>query len=344
MTSNSIKSNSIKSSEVMEGYYSKLLSEMAKQMRTDNGGSIVNIITNYPWSLNAKNVGNSNRIPTVYVKEYRQKLSTFVTSVQYAFTGATTALKKGPLTDVNSTADTNNKFNAIIAKSNGHLSPYYNMYSLDDTNCLNYVFPYFSVPQIGLKNRYAENAQSGGGKLANVISDYIGPRGALAGFAEDANEIIGFVDLLSGNNHIGDEGIYVEKPKYFQYSEEASSITVEFTLYNTIPSTDNSPWKKNYNFIKNFILKNLPYKISFFSYKTPALYEVNIPGIKYLPISFISNMNVTNIGTSRMLNYSGSQQVLVPEAWNITITFQSLLNDSANIFTAALTKGPVIRT
>ena len=321
-----------------------MLTTIFNEMRHDNSqGSIVNIVTNYPWSLNARNVSNSGRIPAVYVKEYRQKLSTFTSSLKYAATGTANSLGSSTFFNEGINVTSNNDFNAIIADSGGHLSPYFNMYSLDGTNCLNYVFPMFKSANIGAKNNYGEKAQSGGAHGANTLAEWLSTSGVLGGAAEQINEIRGIMDLTDNNSNIGDEGIYIEKPKYFQYSEEADSVTVNFILYNTIPDNrDASPWKKNYRFIKNFTLKNLPYKISFFSYKTPALYEVSIPGAKYFPISFVSNLTVSNIGTTRMLTFEGNQQVLVPEAWDVVITFQSLLNNSANIFKTALAAGPTV--
>lgn len=324
--------------EKMEGLYSAMLSSIFNEMRYDNSqGSIVNIITNYPWSLNASNISNSGRIPAVYVKEYRQKLSTFTSSLKHAATGVTNAIGGATFFDKGVKVTADNHFNTIISESNGHLSPYFNMYSLDSTDCLNYVFPQFKGVNIEVKNSYERKNQAGDGMLTAEMSSVIS---ALTGIDRDITEIRGLLDLYDNNSNIGDEGIYVEKPKYFQYDASNDNITVQFILYNTIPSTYNaSPWKKNYRFIKNFTLKNLPYKISFFAYKTPALYEVCIPGIKYFPVSFVSNFSASNIGVTRMLTFEGNQQVLVPEAWQVTITFQSLLNNSANIFKTALSSG-----
>ena len=324
--------------EQMEELYSTMLSSIFDEMRHDNGqGSIVNIITNYPWSLNARNVSNSGRIPAVFVKEYRQKLSTFASSLKHAAGGVANAVGGAIFFDKGVEVTSDNHFNTIISESNGHLSPYYNMYSLDSTNCLNYVFPQFKGVNIEVKNSYSSKNQAGNGMLSAELNTAIS---ALTGLVRDIDEIRSLMDLVDNNSNIGDEGIYVEKPKYFQYDTSNDSITVQFILYNTIPDTYSaSPWKKNYRFIKNFTLKNLPYKISFFAYKTPALYEVCIPGIKYFPVSFVSNFTANNIGTTRMLTFEGNQQVLVPEAWQVTITFQSLLNNSANIFKTALSSG-----
>ena len=332
-----------KTTEEMESMYTDLLSTIFKEAKTDNkNGSIVNILTNYDWSLNARQVSQSGAIPAVYVNEYRQKLSTFTSSLKYAATGVANSAKSTML-ESGQTVTADNEFNGIISRSDGHLSPYYKMYALDKTNCLKYVFPYFSSKAFDISNTYGEKAQSGGAHGANTLDAIAKTSGYLGGFAEQTNEIRGLMDLIDNNSLIGDEGIYIERPKYFHYSESADAITVEFVLYNTVVNPiETSAWEKNYRFIKNFTLKNLPYKISYFAYKTPALYEVGIPGIKYFPVSFVSNFSATNIGMSRYLNYGPSTKVLVPEAWKVAITFQSLLNPSANILYTALNNGPIV--
>lgn len=340
----------------MESKYDNLLSNIVTETKQDNNGTIINILTDYDWALNAREISHSKRIPAVYVNEYRQKLSTFSSSLKYAFTGISTSIDNATeyitqnssatssLIEANTEVTSDNLFNQIVARSGSHLSPYFNMYSLDSTNCLKYVFPYFTSSAFNVGNTYNDKPQSGG---ANLFNRFVEPPTKTTGrfglAAEQINEIIGVIDAFGDNSSIGDEGIYIERPKYFQYSETAETVVVDFFLYNTVVNNpETSAWKKNYRFIKNFTLKNLPYKISYFSYKTPALYEVSIPGIKYFPISFISNIAISNIGMARYLKYSATSQVLVPEAWKVSITFQSLLNPSANILASAFNKGPEI--
>lgn len=326
----------------LEALYTGIMTTANNTMRSGQG-SIVNIIKNYNWAVNAGALGNNKKIPALYVNEYRQNLSTFAASIKSAVTGTATTVKSAMMDTGASTNSAANHFNAIINSTGGYLSPYSDLYSISNVNCLKYVFPYFEQTSFSVTNTFSEGPQSKGGALKNTLDEWVNTSGILGGFAEQINELKSIGDLLTGRSEIGDEGIYIEKPKYFQYGENAESITVNFVLYNTIkhPSDPAVPWQKNYQFIKNFALKNLPYKISFFSYLTPALYEVQIPGTKYFPISFVSNFSATNLGVAHYLDLNG-YPVLVPEAWNVSITFQSLLNSSANILQSAFGRGPII--
>lgn len=326
----------------LEELYTNIMVTANKAMQSGQG-NIINIIKNYNWAVNAGALGNNKKIPALYVNEYRQNLSTFASSIKSSSTGTATTVKSAMMNTGASVSSAANQFNAIISSAGGHLSPYSDLYSISNDNCLKYVFPYFEQKSFSLANKFGAGPQSNGGALHNTLEEWVKTSGILGGFAEQINELKSIGDLLTGRGEIGDEGIYIEKPQYFQYSSNDESLTVNFVLYNTIkhPSDPAVPWQKNYQFIKNFALKNLPYKISFFSYQTPALYEVQVPGIKYFPISFISNFSATNLGVAHYLDLNG-YPVLVPEAWNVSITFQSLLSSSANILQSAFGRGPIV--
>lgn len=199
------------------------------------------------------------------------------------------------------------------------------MYSYDTTNCLKYVFPYFDNDYISLSNSFSDSPQTGSWfqtSLANNLDVIAGISGNLQG-ASNVGDMIG--NMLSKDNSFtwSNDGIYLEKPKYFQYESSQDTVAINFILYNTVNhgGLEDTAWKKNYRFIKNIALKNLPYRLDAFKYKTPALYEVSVPGTKYFPVSFVSKLEVKNLGTRRFLQYKTNQKVLVPDAWQITIVF-----------------------
>lgn len=357
----------------LETLYNNLLRDITNEISPDlGGGSILNILTKYDWSLNYQ--GTEAKIPFVSVNEYRQNLSTFAASLSWFMEGVLSAVGLGTGKNeelikqsntaffdsidktVNSTDKSektysdflanyqkvkNNSFESNLKQFNGLLSPYSFMYSLTDENCLKYIFPYFETDFLSLRNSFGDVSQTGsiGEKTFNDQVEAFGGLTSLMGNARSIGS------LLSNDIGWNDQGIYIEKPKYFQFETSGDNIILKFSLYNTLhhPGQSEDPWKKNYRFIKNFAFKNLPFKISMFRYKTPALYEVSIPGSKYFPISYVSNFQVASRGTRRYLTYKSSE-VLVPDAWDISITFQSLLCKSANLFQAALQKGPTIIT
>ena len=142
----------------------------------------------------------------------------------------------------------------------------------------------------------------------------------------------------SSGNSENDIGYFNEKPQNFKYPDGGELINLEFTLYNT---TKKNAWKDNYRFLLLFALRNLPFKISQFTFVPPLLYDIFIPGVKRLPVAALNQMQVTPQGLTRTLeleNFIGERgnkiQVSVPEAWQIKLVFQSLISPSANLLLA----------
>lgn len=326
--------------------YDLLLTDTTNEM-----GKFVNILTQYTWSANKWNTsmqGDYKFLPCAYVHEYRQNLDTFVASMEYylhgtagsiPFTGGT--IQDGIKKIENITSNRSNKFNTILETST-FLAPYKFMYSLDDENCSNYVFPYFENDFVNISNTYSDEPQISMATATQANNFFADNLARWTGYTDS------FMSAVSGGGDgksptWDNNGVFVEKPKYFQFNATGETITVKFPLYNTVYTQPNSDenWKKNYKFIKNFALKNLPYKVSMFRYKTPLLYEISVPGVKYFPVSYISNFTATMRGTRRFLNLDGDR-VIIPDAWDIMITFTSLLGRSANIFKQITEKGPEI--
>jgi len=83
---------------------------------------------------------------------------------------------------------------------------------------------------------------------------------------------------------------------------------------------------------------------------------VTIPGVKYMPFSFISSLGVAYKGTRRMMkinvpasiksgggisNITTNFQTIVPEAYEISITLQGLVTDSKNFMYSLVNDQPV---
>jgi hypothetical protein len=81
-----------------------------------------------------------------------------------------------------------------------------------------------------------------------------------------------------------------EVAKTFKYDTSGDSVTVNFTLYNT---TRMNAWKDNYKFLYLFTLRNLPFRIDSTTFIPPLLYDVVIPGVKRLPVSYVSSLDIT---------------------------------------------------
>ena len=147
---------------------------------------------------------------------------------------------------------------------------------------------------------------------------------------------MGAVDTAAGALNIFQPGTFIEKPRYFQYPTEGESITVTFPLLNTYNPYNNAlPYQQNYELLWILAYQNKPYRTSFSRIIPPKIYTLTIPGVKYMPYCYISNMSIDFQGTVRNLDVTlptgHAIKTPVPEAYNVSITFTSLLADIGNM-------------
>jgi len=125
-------------------------------------------------------------------------------------------------------------------------------------------------------------------------------------------------------------GVYIERPRFFDFqSNQGDSITVEFPLLNTVSDS----YQKNYEFLWLLAFQNKYYRESFASVRPPKIYTVQIPGVKYMPYAYISDLTIDFVGTRRLLKVDtpkGEVEAPIPDAYQVRITIQSLLSDSSN--------------
>jgi hypothetical protein len=155
-----------------------------------------------------------------------------------------------------------------------------------------------------------------GGKMDGSLTKTIG---AIAG---------GTVRTLS-------PGVGFEEIKEYK-TTEPQSLTVTFPLYNTI-SIDKA--YANFSFVQLFTFQNLKTRTSFMTFIPPKLYTLDSGSLggTYIPISYVSNFKVDSIGTTRRISYEKKgNEILIPEAYKISITFQEILPQSSNIYAGAM--------
>lgn len=218
-------------------------------------------------------------------------------------------------------------------------SPYRFLYITKDSTKKRYVFPLL-------------NGDSSFGTVKNTW----GKAQALPGFLQTGldwlNEAslyvsggINFLSNLTGfisGKDSEDIGNVNETAKTFTYPTNGDTLTVNFTLYNT---TKINAWKDNYQFLYLFTLRNLPFRIDSASFLPPLLYDIIVPGVKRLPICSVDNIKIAPKGMTRTLSCnnfikgSGTIHVNVPEAWEVSITFTSLIATSANMMLAEMIGG-----
>lgn len=203
------------------------------------------------------------------------------------------------------------------------------LYTLNSTS-FEYIFPYLEDRAMDASPRFASFDSVLKGNISKGIAGKV------------SNLIQG--ELLSAPE-LSQPGVYIEQPQLMDISSSSSSdITVTFPLLNTL-SYENAV--KNYQLLWLLAFQNKPYRESK-TVVTPAkVYRVFVPGIKYLHFAHISNLSVDFLGVRRtvripMPTVAGTPEqvnVIMPDAYKVSITFKSLTTDMGNFMIEQLKRG-----
>ena len=148
--------------------------------------------------------------------------------------------------------------------------------------------------------------------------------------------------------------IKAEAPQSFTGATK-ESLQVTFYLLNTI-----SPEhiRMNWEFCYLFSYQNLPNRRSINLLDAPRIYTAQILGYKTIPACYISDLKIENVGAVRMIDIgepSAKQHAtnmvqstftketptmrMIPEAYKVTFTLQSVFINSQNLFRLTLEPG-----
>lgn len=203
------------------------------------------------------------------------------------------------------------------------------LYTLNSTK-FEYIFPYLEDRAMDASPRFA----SFDAVLKSNISK--GVASAVMGLTQGP---------LAAVPELSQPGVYVEQPQLMDISNANSSdITVTFPLLNTL-SFENAV--KNYQLLWLLAYQNKPYRESKTVVSPAKVYRVFVPGIKYMHFAHISNLSVDFMGVRRtvripMPTIAGTPEqvnVIMPDAYRVSITFKSLTTDMGNFMIEQLKRG-----
>jgi hypothetical protein len=211
------------------------------------------------------------------------------------------------------------------------LAPYKGLYFTQPTGWIFYL-PFFSNKYQATTNAWNDNSgDSGSGKLLRGITN----------LDTELPRLLG--DLESTGT--GNFGTYQEKSKFFQYSKDGDSISVSFPLINAGSATYDDVLK-NWQFIYLLLYNNRPERVNRNLLTPPPIYEVEIPGVRYMPLTYMSNIDIAYVGARRTMKISIPSQnsvsgtnyntfsTIIPEAYQVSITLTSLVSESKNFMYA----------
>ncbi len=316
--------------------------------------NFIDVVHNFSWYAGPKSSTSAlDKVPCVFLTEREQKVSSLISGALY-YLRATKKAITGQLEKFGASDDPTSllgKLNAIgagggpvsgLKSAVGGFGDAINKEMEQDTALLNahnlkslegiyltsetgfkYRLPYYNESQ-EITSDWGEN-DNAGGKLRGLI-----------------NSGTEFADTISQTVNITQPGVYIEKPKYFQNADAGITRTLKFPLLNTIRRSGLNPVQQNYELLWLLTFQNKPYKTSFAKTPPPKIYTVSAPGEFSMPYAYISSMKIDFLGTIRRLPVSiptfsnGSistktVEVPIPEAYDVSISFTSLINDYGNI-------------
>ena len=316
---------------------------------------IIDVVATFPWTINPPesritvpyasliekriivNSNVSNLINSIFTSFDSVNSSTnLTTTVQNLLNKANQSdsnIAKAAAKEVQTALDTfsdvynNSSFKQAYSLNNPILAPYDFLYGTEYTG-FNYKIPY-------LGDDYNTATLDFGGQSENV----------LGGLAEIAQNIAGgMAGILGGLK----PGTYIEKSKQFSMGETGRSIELKFPLLNTRKTTDIT---RNWQLIFGLIYQNRPGRYTRSVIDLPVIYQVQIPGVVYMPFAFISNLSVKFLGSRRLMNISvpiqtGSSDstvlnTIIPDAYEVSITLNGMNEETRNFLYASVQSSPV---
>jgi hypothetical protein len=191
-----------------------------------------------------------------------------------------------------------------------------------------YYMPYFDNRMRDLLNNFSEEDSifHQGTNLMRGVETMRRSAAALARFA-----------------YFSEPGIYIERPKFYSFNSSGDLLDVTFPLINTGWSSYEDV-RRNWQLVFMLIYQNRPNRRSRELIDPACIYEVNIPGVKYIPFAFMRNIKIDFMGARRNLKLEvptstgiSTINTIVPDAYNISITLEGLVPESQNFLAAMLT-------
>ena len=227
----------------------------------------------------------------------------------------------------------NDFFTQTTASSLGSdvMTPYEGLYLTEDTK-FTYRMPYFENMQNAVSNAFNNDDQILSQKSYG-LSKFISGAASLA-------ESLAYT--MAGTINITEPGIYIEKPQFYSFGASGDQLTFSFPLINTGWATFEDV-QRNWQLIFMLIYQNRANRKSRDLIDPPCLYEVSIPGIKYMPFAYIQSLSVQFMGARRSYKINvpslqGTSRIstIIPDAYVVNITLRGLVAETQNFLYSML--------
>lgn len=247
------------------------------------------------------------------------------------------------------------------------LDVYKGLYAVEPTKW-HYVMPY-----LGTANMMTPNNQWGKStQMRDAVSQAVGGLGQMANAAAPGvkgapppvasgpdrgsidvfSMLKGAVDIAAAGRTaglaVGGGLVASEEPQSFT-GTGTDSIECGFYLYNTERLED---IRRNWEFCYLFTYQNLSNRKGINLLDPPCLYRALIPGYKQLPICWVSQLSIQNIGATKLIDIKTGEPAssstdatnlkMIPEAYKVSFVLESALKNARNIFQFAADPSGVV--
>jgi len=310
---------------------------------------VIDVVNDFSWYAGPKATTEAlNKVPCVFLTEREQLLSSLIAGALYYLNATASTVKalggsdyvksvlgrlsessQDTLTDLGS--DVADFLDSVQSRAGGTST---DRSLLEQNNLKSLQGIYFTKPT-GFQYRlpiYGSPSQPSSSWGEQSKSGIVGK---VVGAGQDV------IRNISQAVNFAQPGVYIEPPKYFQ-NVEGRTESITFPLTNTVRRNNFSPIQQNYELLWLLAFQNKAYKTSFARTPPPKIYSVVVPGQFSMPYAYISSMSVDFIGTIRKTSVfvpSGngegiisSKQITtnVPEAYQVTLNFTSLIGEYGN--------------
>lgn len=263
-----------------------------------NKGPVADVLNAYSWTAVPKNTPLRNEAPYAVAIAYQLSDNAILT---YA-------------------ANYINILRPSDESSNKDVLSFYDkMY--EATSVGEYIFPYFADSVRSFRNNFGDQGPLGSSVGAEI-------RDVIEAASDTVNAAKSFANVLLAQGNLetkGTAGSYVETPKFYNYTENESSIDIEFPLINTL---DDNDFELNYQLIAKLIRINRPHRTNPILIEPPVVWSVNIPGYRF--VRWASCSVAVTLQGSRRTKIINSQPIIIPEAYLVQLTFTPLTTEPNN--------------
>tara|TARA_R110001583_G_scaffold11403_5_gene51640 strand:- start:5913 stop:7661 length:1749 start_codon:yes stop_codon:yes gene_type:complete len=307
----------------------------------DSENRVWDIVNDYDWTSAPAGSKLRSQTPNAYVTAYKMEFSQLQQFID-GYINIATSAKRAKETGTNPGM----QFYKDMYKSGKVLADINFPFFSDDIRGFSseYSDSFSPISQRGAKFLFGDAIEGLGGAAENLIGGAIAGGRELgnmggnamsekvaAGAAWAGNMAGGAFEKMTGHKMpgfqtVGAPGSYIETPKFYQYSNTDEGVMVQFVLSNTLNDyRGNRGFKQNIKFIKEFTMMNRPYREGPIEMTFPAIYHIEIPGLRYIEWASLENFGIQLIGARRRIGKN-----IIPEAYGCTFAFRSLTIEAAN--------------